>query len=88
MGGLYNRMVIPMTKDIFTTNLADILGASKTALVDDARLRDFKGWDSMGQMAVLTLIDTDVGVQVPLNWIGKCETVGEIMRLVDSHLEK
>ena len=77
-----------MTKDTFLNNFADILVTQKDMLTPEASLRSFKGWDSMGQMAVLTLIDTDVGVQVPLNWIGKCQTVGNVLELVEPHLEK
>ncbi len=75
-----------MNKDVFLKNLADVLVTEPSTLTRDRRLRDFRGWDSMGQMAILTLIDTDAGVAVPPNWIGSCETVGQILDLVEPNL--
>jgi hypothetical protein len=78
-----------MTKDMFLTNLADILFIKKEALTADVPLRSCEGWDSMGQIAVLALIDdANLGVEVPLNWIGGCQQIGQILELVEPHLEK
>ena len=75
-----------MTQKAFLTDLAGILIAEPEELRPDVQLGSFKGWDSMGKMQVLTLIDTDVGVSVPLNWLAECHTVGQILVLVDNNL--
>ena len=75
-----------MTKQVFLTHLAEILVAEPHELQADAQLDSFKGWDSMGKMGVLTLIDTDVGVPVPLNWLAESHTVGHILALVEQKL--
>lgn len=76
-----------MTKQAFLQHLADILVTDPGQLQADTPLNRFKGWDSMGQMAVLTLIDTDLGVPVPLNWLGECDTVGKVLALVEPKLK-
>jgi acyl carrier protein len=75
-----------MTKQAFLAQLADILIAEPQELEPGTLLNRFKGWDSMGKMQVLTLIDTDVGVPVPLNWLADCHTVGHILALVEGNL--
>lgn len=76
-----------MNEELFLKNLAEILGTTSAHLTRERRLRDFRGWDSMGQMALLTLLDTDVGVPVPANWITTCETVGQVLDLVAPKLK-
>ena len=77
-----------MPKQVFLGHLAEILIAEPHELQIDAPLDRFKGWDSMGRMQVLTLIDTDVGVPVPFNWLAECRTVGQILTLVEPKLTK
>ncbi len=76
-----------MTKAHFLDQLADVLVAQSAELQPDTPLNRFKGWDSMGKMAVLTLIDSEIGVPVPPNWLAQCETVGHILELVGPKLE-
>lgn len=76
-----------MTKATFMQEMADILWADPAELLPERRLKDFRGWDSMGQMAVLTLLDTEVGVPVPPRWITTCETIGQVLVLAQPHLK-
>jgi hypothetical protein len=76
-----------MTKATFMQELANILWVTPADLLPDRRLKDFRGWDSMGQMAMLTLLDTEAGVLVPPNWITTCETIGQVLDLAEPQLE-
>lgn len=76
-----------MTKVDFLNQLAEILVTDPKELQPDVPLIRFKGWDSMGKMAVLTLIDSDVGVVVPHNWLAECKSVGHILQLVGPKFE-
>lgn len=76
-----------MTKVQFLIQLSDILVADPKELQPGTPLNRFKGWDSMGKMAVLTLIDSDVGVPVPHNWLADCNSVDDILRLVEPKFE-
>lgn len=75
-----------MNRQVFLAHLAEILVAEPQELQYDARLDRFKGWDSMGKLQVLSLIDTDVGIPVPLNWLAECHTIGQILALVEQKI--
>lgn len=77
-----------MTTEKFLEELRLILGSSTGVLTPEMRLADYPGWDSMGKMAALTLIDSDVGVSVPAGMIEKWKTVGELMEFVGPYLKK
>lgn len=72
----------------FLHELSQILGAAPGSLRADSRLADYKGWDSMGKMAVLTLIDTDLNLPVPYDKLQSCRTVGDLLAFVGSQLER
>jgi len=76
-----------MNRQDFLKQLADILIADPGALAPQARLASFRGWDSMGKMAALTLLDADMNIPVPLDWLQKCETVGDLLEFVGPHLK-
>lgn len=75
-----------MTHDHFVDELRQILGAPPGALVMTAELAAYPGWDSMGKMAALTLIDSDLGVPVPPGLLQNWKTVGDVVAFVGSHL--
>jgi len=77
-----------MNKEKFLHELSLILGAPDNLINKDTVLTDFRGWDSMGKMAALTLIDTDLGVPVPYDLLEKCRTVGELLAFAEPHLSK
>lgn len=76
-----------MNKEKFLQEMALILGEPGGPLTDSSRLAEFKGWDSMGKMAALTLIDTDLNIPVPYDMLQKCQTVGELLAFVTPHLK-
>lgn len=79
-------MVNPMTKTKFIEKLGAELGIPPAKLLDEVPLNSFKTWDSMGHMAVLAMIDTELGYEVPPGGLQKCKTVGDLVALVSSKL--
>ena len=77
-----------MNKQKFLHELALILGASSDALRPEVVLADFSSWDSMGKMATLTLIDTDLQLEVPYDLLEKSRTVGDLLDFIEPHLKK
>ena len=63
-------------------NLAEIPAGFPEELRPERSLRYFKGWDSIGQIAVLALVETDLGVSVPLKWISQCKRLSDILDFV------
>ena len=69
----------------FLSELRDILMAD-APLTPQTELNRLPGWDSMGLVAVLSLIDESLGATLPRGALRKCATVGDILALVNSHL--
>ena len=88
MGRLHSRMaVIIMTKTQFIEKLGAELGLPPAKLTDSAPFSSFPAWDSMGRMAVVALLDTELGIDLPQGELKKCQTVGDLVALVAGKLD-
>jgi acyl carrier protein len=76
-----------MKSNEFLAKLGETLMA-EGSLTPDTQLSSLSGWDSMGMVAVLSLIDESVGASLPRGSLQKCERVGDILGLVKSHLSE
>lgn len=76
-----------MTKSEFIEKLGSELGISPEKLVDTALLSSFASWDSMGRMAVLAMIDTELEHEIPRGALQKCDSVGDLLLLVNDKLQ-
>jgi len=68
----------------FLEKLAETLLVTVGDLTPETNLSSLASWDSMGQVAVLSLIDEMMGPAIPPGSLQKCVTVGDIMRLIGS----
>jgi acyl carrier protein len=75
-----------MKKSDFLRRLEAELGRPAGSMTEATVLAELKGWDSMGKMAVLTLIDGELGVAVPQGALQQCATSGDLVRLAGSAL--
>lgn len=75
-----------MTKALFIEKLGAELGLAPAKLADSAPLKSFPSWDSMGRMAVVAMVDSELGLELPAGALQKCETVGDLVTLVSSKL--
>ena len=69
----------------FLAKLGETLMANG-GVTPDTLLSSLPGWDSMGMVAVLSLIDESVGASLPRGSLQKCAPVGDIVALVKNHL--
>ena len=51
-------------------------------------LTSLSGWDSMGMVAVLGLIDESLGASLPRGSLQKCVIVRDVLALVQAHLSE
>ncbi len=77
-----------MTKTQFIEKLGAEIGIAPEKLGDPALLGSFPSWDSMGRMAVVAMIDTELDLQLPAGSLQKCATVGDLVTLVAAKLEQ
>jgi len=76
-----------MTKTQLIEKLGGELGIPPNKLSDSATLASFTAWDSMGRIAVLAMIDTELGCELPSGALQKCKTVGDLVFLLAGKLE-
>ena len=69
-----------MKLDQFLKNLADLLGASAAEVQIDTPLESLNGWDSMGQLSTLSLLD-EIGVRPPKGSLQQCKSVRDLVAL-------
>jgi acyl carrier protein len=70
-----------MTKDEFLRELEKTLNQDQGSLTTATPL-DQIGWDSFGEMAFLSLVDKQLGIQVPADAVSECRTVAQLLDLV------
>lgn len=75
-----------MNANEFLGQLAEALMADKAQMQPEAELSSFAGWDSMGQVAVVGLIDQSLEMTLPPGSLQKCRTVSDILQLVRGKL--
>ncbi len=71
-----------MTRDEFRQKLAAELGIPPSKLADSVELSSLSAWDSMGRLAVVAMMDTDLEVDVPLGAMQRCKTVSDLVALM------
>ena len=76
-----------MTKLEFLNRVGQELGLPEGKLMEDTQLTSLREWDSMGKMAVLVLLDTEMGIDVPQDALKGCNTGSDLIALADNNLK-
>jgi acyl carrier protein len=72
-----------MTKSEFLAMIEEILETDAGSVNLDARLEDL-GWDSLSDVSFIAEVDSALDMEVNANQLVKCETVADLMKLVES----
>lgn len=62
--------------------VANILGVDIERITDDLAAGDIEQWDSMGNVAILTTIETELNVDFPMEELFELNTVASIINKV------
>lgn len=76
-----------MKRDELVRRLGELLMAKPGQCLESTRLESLPGWDSMGQVATIALLDEELRESPPAGVLQKCEAIGDIVRLVEGKLE-
>jgi acyl carrier protein len=77
-----------MPPKTFNSSLARICDVSEETLQPSTVLKDLGSWDSLAEVEFVAMIDTDYGVTLDSEAIGKCQTVGALQELVEKRLSE
>ena len=75
-----------MTKSEFLAMIEEILEIDAGSISLDAHLEDL-GWDSLSDVSFIAEVDSALDMEVNANQLVKCETVADLMKLVESKVE-
>jgi acyl carrier protein len=71
-----------MDKKELLAQLEEALRESPGSVKETDVLRDLAGWDSMGALSVIALIDQHYDVTLDIGALWACQTVGDLIELV------
>lgn len=69
-----------MTRDEFLLEMDDILGLPPGTLRGHEKLEELQNWDSTTLITLMSLAETNNGVNMSLQQIVGCSTVGDLLR--------
>lgn len=67
----------------FVRRLADALNEDAAAVQENTRLADLEGWDSVGQLSVIALVDECFNRRLNVDALRKCESVCDLLHLIN-----
>lgn len=70
-----------MTRDEFLLEMDEILGLPAGALRGHEKLEELKNWDSTSLVTLISLAETNNGVNMSLQQVVGCSTVADLLRL-------
>lgn len=62
------------------------LGCEADKVVTEARFGDDLGADSLDMIELVMALEEDFGIEIPDETAEKCETFGDAVKLMDTHL--
>lgn len=69
--------------DDFVRRLAEALNEDTAQLQEGTALADLEGWDSVGQLAVIALVDECFNQRINVDALRKCQHVGDLLQLIN-----
>jgi acyl carrier protein len=72
-----------MNQQLFIERIEMALRAPAGTVKDTSILKELDGWDSIGLLTVIAVVDEHYGVTLDARGLFKCNTVEDLIRLVD-----
>lgn len=72
-----------MTRSEFLLEMDEILGLPAGTLRGNEKLEELENWDSTTLIILMSLAETNNGVNMSLNDIVTCSTVADLLRLAE-----
>jgi acyl carrier protein len=75
---------MPATNLEFVRRLAEALNEDEASVAESTHLTDLQGWDSVGQLSAIALIDEYFNRRISVDALRKCQSVGDLLKLATS----
>jgi acyl carrier protein len=70
-----------MTREQFNRKLEEILEGEPGSIKGDEQLVAVQGWDSLGVLSFIAMVDSVLGRNVAASDLERCKTVGDLARV-------
>lgn len=67
----------------FVRRLAEALNEDEASVNEMTVLADLEGWDSVGQLAIIALVDECFNQRINVDALRKCERVSDLLQLIN-----
>ena len=67
----------------FVRRLAEALNEDESSVHETTLLADLEGWDSVGQLAVIALVDECFNQRINVDALRKCQRVNDLLQLIN-----
>jgi acyl carrier protein len=74
---------MPASDTEFVRRLAEALNENQASVQESTMLADLEGWDSVGQLSVIALVDEYFNRRINVDALRKCQRVSDLLQLVD-----
>ncbi|HEY1598586.1 MAG TPA: phosphopantetheine-binding protein [Pirellulales bacterium] len=74
---------MPASDTEFVRRLAEALNENQASVQESTVLADLEGWDSVGQLSVIALVDEYFNRRINVDALRKCQRVSDLLQLVD-----
>jgi acyl carrier protein len=89
LNGKTNRQgIIMKTAEFIAKFEEDVVYVPQGSLTLETPLNDLEEWDSMATVAVLALVDEYLGLRLNGEQLQSCNTLGDLITLVNGSLEE
>jgi acyl carrier protein len=75
-------------KEKLIEELAEALEMDPGMIKLEDNFRDYETYDSLTELSVLAMLDSEFGVEIEMNEFNKYITVEDLLKLVESHNSK
>lgn len=69
----------------FLENIKDLID-TETELTVDTKFRELDEWDSLATLSTIAMVDDEYGIVISANELRQLETLGDIIRAIESKL--
>ena len=69
----------------FLENIKDLID-TETELTVDTKFRELDEWDSLAALSTIAMVDDEYGIVISANELRQLETLGDIIRAIESKL--
>jgi acyl carrier protein len=75
--------MVPMDRKQLLAQLEEALREPPGSIEETDQLKDFAGWDSIGALSVIALVDENYGIALEVDKMWACKTVADLIAIVE-----